>query len=41
MTTRGFPEEPPGISRSIAAEVIRQAPCPVYVRRITGTPWEK
>ncbi len=35
MTTRGLPEEPPGLSRSVAAEVIRQAPCPVYVRRMS------
>lgn len=37
MTTQGRPEELPGLGRSVAAEVIRQAPCPVYVRRMTVT----
>lgn len=36
MTTRGLPEEPTGIGRSVAAEVIRQASCPVYVRHRSG-----
>jgi nucleotide-binding universal stress UspA family protein len=35
MTTEGRPEELPGIGRSVAAEVIRSAPCPVYVRRMS------
>jgi nucleotide-binding universal stress UspA family protein len=34
MTTEGRPEGAPGIARSVAAEVIRAAPCPVYVRRM-------
>lgn len=38
MTTQGRPEELPGLDRSVAAEVIRQAPCPVYVRRMAGAP---
>jgi nucleotide-binding universal stress UspA family protein len=37
MTTQGRHEELPGLDRSVAAEVIRQAPCPVYVRRMTGS----
>jgi nucleotide-binding universal stress UspA family protein len=37
MTTEGRPEEIPGLGRSVAAEVIRQAPCPVYIRRMTHT----
>ena len=37
MTTQGRAEELPGLDRSVAAEVIRQAPCPVYVRRMTGS----
>jgi len=36
MTTEGRPEELPGMGRSVAAEVIRSAPCPVYVRRMSG-----
>ena len=36
MTTHGRPEQVPGLSRSVAAEVIRSAPCPVYVRHISG-----
>lgn len=36
MTTEGRPELLPGLDRSVAAEVIRSAPCPVYVRRIRG-----
>ncbi len=35
MTTEGRPEELPGLDRSVAAEVIRNAPCPVYVRRMS------
>jgi nucleotide-binding universal stress UspA family protein len=35
MMTHGRPEEMPGLDRSVAAEVIRHAPCPVYVRRMT------
>lgn len=38
MATEGRPEEVPGLDRSIAAEVIRGAPCPVYVRRMTPRP---
>jgi len=38
MTTQGRPDELPGLDRSVAAEVIRQAPCPVYVRRMSGAP---
>ena len=34
MTTEGRPEQLPGMDRSVAAEVIRSAPCPVYVRRM-------
>lgn len=34
MTTEGRRETLPGLDRSVAAEVIRQAPCPVYVRRM-------
>jgi nucleotide-binding universal stress UspA family protein len=37
MTTEGRPEELPGLDRSVAAEVIRSAPCPVYVRRMSRT----
>jgi nucleotide-binding universal stress UspA family protein len=36
MTTEGRPEVVPGMDRSIAAEVIRTAPCPVYVRHMAG-----
>src|SRR5204863_255158 len=36
MTTEGRPEALPGMGRSVAAEVIRSAPCPVYVRRMSG-----
>src|SRR5579862_1689 len=36
MTTEGRPEEMPGLDHSVAAEVIRQAPCPVYVRRMSA-----
>jgi nucleotide-binding universal stress UspA family protein len=32
MTTEGRPERVPGLDRSVAAEVIQRAPCPVYVR---------
>lgn len=35
MTTEGRPEQVPGMDRSVAAEVIRNAPCPVYVRRMS------
>ena len=35
MTTQGRPEQVPGLDRSVAAEVIRTAPCPVYVRRMS------
>jgi nucleotide-binding universal stress UspA family protein len=35
MTTEGRPEQFPGSDRSVAAEVIRGAPCPVYVRRMS------
>jgi nucleotide-binding universal stress UspA family protein len=35
MTTEGRPEELPGMDRSVAAAVIRSAPCPVYVRRMS------
>lgn len=35
MTTEGRPEELPGLDRSVAAEVIRTAPCPVFVRRMS------
>jgi nucleotide-binding universal stress UspA family protein len=38
MMTEGRPETVPGLDRSIAAAVIRTAPCPVYVRRMAGTP---
>lgn len=38
MTTEGRPEQVPGLDRSVAAEVIRSAPCPVYVKRMTGVP---
>ncbi|MBI3854416.1 MAG: universal stress protein [Planctomycetes bacterium] len=41
MTTEGRPEQVPGLDRSVAAEVIRAAPCPVYVRRMTGSPGRK
>ena len=37
MTTQGRAEELPGMDRSVAAEVIRRAPCPVYVRRMTAS----
>jgi nucleotide-binding universal stress UspA family protein len=37
MTTRGLPEEPPGLARSVAVDVIRHASCPVYVRRMAGS----
>jgi nucleotide-binding universal stress UspA family protein len=35
MTTEGRPEQLPGMDRSVAAQVIRSAPCPVYVRRMS------
>lgn len=35
MTTEGRPELLPGLDRSVAAEVIRAASCPVYVRRMS------
>jgi len=38
MTTEGRPEQMPGLDRSIAAEVIRSAPCPVFVRHMAGEP---
>ena len=38
MTTEGRPERVPGLDRSVAAEVMRSAPCPVYVRHISGAP---
>jgi len=38
MMTEGRPETVPGLDRSIAAAVIRTAPCPVYVRRMAGAP---
>ena len=38
MMTEGRPEIVPGLGRSVAAEVIRTAPCPVYVRRMCGVP---
>lgn len=38
MTTEGRPEGSPGMDRSVAAKVIRSAPCPVYVRHMAGTP---
>lgn len=38
MTTHGRPDQVPGLSRSVAAEVIRAAPCPVYVRHISVRP---
>ena len=36
MTTEGRPETIPGLNPSVAAEVIRQAPCPVYVKHMRG-----
>jgi nucleotide-binding universal stress UspA family protein len=36
MTTHGRPEEVPGLGRSVAFDVIRNAPCPVYVRHIVS-----
>ena len=36
MTTHGRPESIPGLGRSVAFDVIRSAPCPVYVRHIAG-----
>jgi nucleotide-binding universal stress UspA family protein len=41
MTTEGRPEQSPGLDRSVAAEVIRSAPCVVYVRRMIGAPGTK
>src|SRR5262245_8501546 len=38
MTTEGRPELAPGLGRSVAAEVIQTAPCPVFVRRMGGAP---
>ncbi len=38
MTTEGRPEQMPGLDRSVAAEVIRSAPCPVYIRRMSRVP---
>lgn len=35
MTTEGRPELLPGLDRSVAAEVIRSGPCPVYVRKMS------
>lgn len=40
MTTEGRAEQVPGLDRSVAAEVIRSAPCPVYVRRMLKKPAE-
>lgn len=37
MTTHGRPEEVPGLDKSVAFEVIRGAPCPVYVRHIASS----
>jgi nucleotide-binding universal stress UspA family protein len=34
MATEGRPDLVPGLNRSVAAEVIHTAPCPVYVRRM-------
>jgi nucleotide-binding universal stress UspA family protein len=36
MTTHGRPEEVPGLGKSVACEVIRSAPCPVYVRHMAS-----
>jgi len=36
MTTQGRPEVLPGLDQSVATEVLRQATCPVYVRRMAG-----
>jgi nucleotide-binding universal stress UspA family protein len=38
MATEGRPDLIPGLTRSVAADVIRTAPCPVYVRRMCGGP---
>ena len=37
MTTEGRPELHPGLDRSVTADVIRSAPCPVFVRHMSGT----
>jgi len=36
MATEGRPDLVPGLNRSVAAEVIHTAPCPVYVRRMAA-----
>jgi nucleotide-binding universal stress UspA family protein len=36
MTTEGRPEGSPGMDHSVAAKVIRMAPCPVFVRHMVG-----
>jgi nucleotide-binding universal stress UspA family protein len=36
MATEGRPDLVPGLNRSVAAEVIHTAPCPVYVRRMSA-----
>jgi nucleotide-binding universal stress UspA family protein len=41
MTTEGRPERVPGLDRSVAAEVIQRAPCPVYVRPMAAHAWDK
>lgn len=35
MATGGKPDELPGMERSVTAKVIRNAPCPVFVRRMS------
>jgi nucleotide-binding universal stress UspA family protein len=35
MATGGMPDELPGMERSVTAKVIRNAPCPVFVRRMS------
>lgn len=37
MATAGRPDTSPGIGNSTTAEVIAKAPCPVYVRHVSGT----
>jgi nucleotide-binding universal stress UspA family protein len=36
MATEGRPDLVPGLNRSVAADVIHTAPCPVYVRRMSA-----
>lgn len=38
MATGGMPDALPGMERSVTAKVVRNAPCPVFVRRMSPAP---